>query len=45
MPLGALPMGLAADLVGIRIATAGRAVLSIALFTLLAHRNRSILGL
>jgi len=45
MPLGALPMGFAADLVGIRIATASGAVLSIALITLLAHRNRSILGL
>jgi MFS transporter, DHA1 family, staphyloferrin A biosynthesis exporter len=45
MPLGALPMGPAADLVGIRIAPAGGAVLSIALITLLAHRNQSTLEL
>lgn len=43
MPLGALPMGIIADHVGIQIATATGAAVSITLTLLLAFRNRAIL--
>jgi hypothetical protein len=45
MPLGALPMGIIADRIGIQASTIGGASISIALTALLAYRNRAILEL
>lgn len=43
MPLGALPLGIAADHIGIQAATIGGATIAAALTALLAHRNRVLI--
>ena len=45
MPLGALPLGLVADQIGIRAATIAGAAITIALTILLSIKNREIFRL